>query len=1292
MFPFRSTILHEKSQLQELNSRLESYLAGVRELEKENEMLSVEIQHLRKAGGSEESHASADEIHKMRWELEELALEKARAEMQHHNLQQEIQELRNYYATEQMLHKNIRQEVKAHQKMLQQIEGTNASLEGIIFQLQAEYQTLESQHEQAKWEVGEEVRRARQVLVTQSYPTTRLDFENHSLAFSEIWQENFEVCRNKIEELEAAAQQEKERTEDLNRENVLLIEEIETLKKDLEDQFILQNQMEQDFLTFQQKHGMDVEEYQREIGVLEDEKQHLASAIALNLKEQQKLMQVKMGLNLELATYRALLEAEHRKQQEIGEQLWKSRKGADTRSHRYNVMPGLTLDTLDEKLWKPSRKAVPSTFWRDAVTSNKGITSTPIPYRTSTRTIKGSFSDKDLLYTEKSSLVQNVDSSTRSRNTYRGAAGSTSVPHDPFSTMKKPQVQHKVLPKEENESGVVLPGPENVVEVVTHTSRIHATESASDNETGISENKAEPQSSSDLPTPISEMEYHDGNFRTSQSAEEEEYKRQYLKDVRAFEPGAKQLEFKADLSEMGSLISPDSYISTANHEADAEITSRYFLSDNIIEKNEEEPTTELVQEMQVKSSPESSDNRGITLSEEGSLTDDVRIRDVIETVIKPTDLGKMVSPEAAITYHIEEKEVLEDGTTKREIVIQSRSEKTVDVTDQGALQEVLNMDTKSPEMQLKGALEHLTGSETGSFIDGLLHLDIKGSETPGKVSVNVEVKEQLSKADDLPAPTVAAPLDAGAGEGAAPLDAGAGEGAAPLDAGAGEGAAPLDAGAGEGAAPLDAGAGEGAAPLDAGAGEGAAPLDAGAGEDAAPLDVGAGESDLEGTNGKHEEVLNVTMSAADFRRTMLSSSEPESQKFQERPTSFSMDETVEEVEKGEAELYGTNEQQERPQNLYGDEGTENIEQTKFTLHDSFAKELRSPCIIEESIKVPQGVQASIVKLLKEETEDPELKLKGALEQLKGAVPENLREELSLLTGEIQERSDNVSVNIKNIQQSSQRGVVTIEAEVNVSQSLDPEDFFSMEKYTEDEQDVGEIGSGLTFLNSQQEIQRLLNGKDLQMVESLNDDGRIKANTQVFKEQNIFFEPSAGDVEDAEEYSFIQGHTGYQTGSSEMEGDVSHWLQKDISKMYGEEFIHKVSDPVDSSGTLNMNVNRIMSMHASGGDSEGSMSFITQEEIAEGTDGKGLDDNVYCYEEWESGSRGELAVTDAIEEGEQQASDSELMQYSTSPKVLTNRRVVVSESITQVVHGEQDNGVTYLDEDQLVIFSQSDDEP
>lgn len=260
MFPFKATILQERSQLQELNCRLGSYLAGVRELERENEELRVEIGRLRQAGAREGSRSHAEEMTRTRWEVEELALERARAEMQRCHLQREIQELRDYLLTEQTRHSKRRQELEAHHQTLQQMDATNTSLEGVISQLQGEYSALEAQHQRDMGEVEKELRRGSQVLVTQR--PSPIDLENHSLAFTEIWQENLEVYRHNIEELEATGLQDEARWEEFQRENGLLLRDVEILQNELEEQCVLQSQLEEDFLTVQQTHGEEVDGYQ----------------------------------------------------------------------------------------------------------------------------------------------------------------------------------------------------------------------------------------------------------------------------------------------------------------------------------------------------------------------------------------------------------------------------------------------------------------------------------------------------------------------------------------------------------------------------------------------------------------------------------------------------------------------------------------------------------------------------------------------------------------------------------------------------------------------------------------------------------------------------------------------------------------------------------------------------------------------------------------------------------------------------------------------------------------------
>ncbi|XP_020388040.2 synemin-like isoform X2 [Rhincodon typus] len=1223
MFPFKSTMLDEKSQLQDLNHRLESYLSKVRQLEQENQRLITEIQHLKTEKRTEERSLYVDEINKMRWELEELTFEKSKAEMQRCKLWQEIQELQKHHIAEQTDFKNINQQLAEHEKVLQQTETGNASLEAYILELRAECQTLKDQHEQAKREMREKLSRAPQLVVTQGYhtaPLTEENFEQHALTLSAMWEEGFEIYKNKIEELETAVQQDKAKGEELNRERVLLIMEIEALKKELEDQFKLQNKLEEDFLTFQQKHEMDVEEYQRAIDLLEDEKQDLISTITLNLKEQQQLIQVKMGLSLELATYRALLEGEHVKHQGIQQHLQKLRQGTDTRSHMSSVVLRPTLGTRDRKKWTPTSIKIPSSFRKDTVINKKGIIPQPRSYRIPARkTIKSSLSDDDLLYDDTSSPIQNVASSTRSINAYRDKTKFTPKTHDPQITTKEAVVQHKVFPEEiDRKSKVPLSKAVHVTDTATHTSKVIVGESDSYDKRDVScneETKIKSPGLNESPQSVSEVQNWDFNRRPAETINEEQHETEATKEVIAVKSMPKDLDIKVDISNMRPPITPDGYTHTIDQEASAEFT-KYFQVDNTIEENKKEPMLE-TEEIGMKiNAGKSEDNQGIAICKDNEpLANNINTGDFLQTDIKSIDLAKLnVSPESDITYHIEEKEVLDDGKTKREIIIQSRREEIVEMGDESTLKEMLNVDAKSPELQVKGALEHLTGSKTENVMDGLLSLGLKGRQAPGKVSVSVEMGEQtlerFEETDDFP--TTA---------------------------------------------------------------------------DTFPLTLGAEDIDYEGKDGRCEEVLNITMTAADFRKTMLSNTEP---LLQSSPGILSSNEKAHEMTKEKAELFGTNITEMGLHYPQSNEDSENVKQITVTQQDTLSKELSSPCLIEESIRVPQGVQTSIVELLTEETEDPKLKLKGALQQLKEVVPESLRDELSVLTRDSQDQSDNISVNIKHVQQSSQSGVVTIEAEVNVSQSLDPEDFYSMD--TGDEENTDNLESRLNNLNTQEKIQELLSAGGLKAVDTLHDDDGIKIKVRSINEEPVPLpEAKTRDGTDAGEYTSSQYHRGGLTvhevsQSSEIEDDLSDqstFFQKRTGQMDREEFFHGVLDPENSSETFQMNINPVTSIQTSGGDSGRGMTFITQQhETAEGIDERRPEGNVYWCEELESENRGghEVSVTDADEE-DLQTYDPELMQYSVSPNALAKPRIVASEGNTQVVYSEQKVVVTHFDEGQ-----------
>uniref|UniRef100_A0A4X2KH61 Synemin n=1 Tax=Vombatus ursinus TaxID=29139 RepID=A0A4X2KH61_VOMUR len=92
-------------------------------------------------------------------------------------------------------------------------------------------------------------------------------------------------------------------------------------------------------------------------------------------------------------------------------------------------------------------------------------------------------------------------------------------------------------------------------------------------------------------------------------------------------------------------------------------------------------------------------------------------------------------------------------------------------------------------------------------------------------------------------------------------------------------------------------------------------------------------------------------------------------------------------------------------------------------------------VIEKEIKIPHEFQTSIKEL---SSKDPKHQLVETIGQLEESLPESVREELSVLTKESQGDAGNISV--KKFEKTTDGGSVTIVAEVNLSKTLDANQF------------------------------------------------------------------------------------------------------------------------------------------------------------------------------------------------------------------------------------------------------------
>ncbi|KAG8012625.1 Vimentin [Nibea albiflora] len=117
---------------------------------------------------------------------------------------------------------------------------------------------------------------------------------------------------------------------------------------------------------------------------------------------------------------------------------------------------------------------------------------------------------------------------------------------------------------------------------------------------------------------------------------------------------------------------------------------------------------------------------------EKKILDSVSVEEIIEKVIKPVNLE--ASGESKVRYHVEKTEQ-EDGTTKTQIVLESKVEEDLDISEDSTLDELLSQGVK------KVSLEDIKDTATGSMIKNLLS-GLQGGDTLEKKSVNVEIIEE----------------------------------------------------------------------------------------------------------------------------------------------------------------------------------------------------------------------------------------------------------------------------------------------------------------------------------------------------------------------------------------------------------------------------------------------------------------------------------------------------------------------------------------------------------------------
>ncbi|KAJ8417576.1 hypothetical protein AAFF_G00224190 [Aldrovandia affinis] len=740
MFQSRGTFENEKIELQGLNKRLVQYLSRVKQLEQENAFLITEINAVRKDRTVKWENQHMMELRELRRAADQLAFEKSRAEMEREKMWRELQKVQAMCREELEVRRNIDGDLKGCEKELHQAERTSSALEERLFQLENEYKILEDAQRREITHVRNQVcSREMPVVARQNYHApqafTTEEIEEYAQTLSDRWTENFAMYQRNIEQLEESIRADEAKLEDLVREKMQYASELKNLHSEAEKQNQLQAHLEEQLMNMEDSCQMEFNQYQVVMDELEEERRALANAISEKLRDHQELMQVKMGLSMELAAYRALLEAESK-----DVLVWTEKYSREAPRRKDVKMPARSYTRGSSTLLQDARRHPP--------------TSTAFNVR----------------YTEPISTVRmsSASSQPRSYDVKSTAASATSLRDNRNTSARKDLLSFTTSSRATTRSAKpAIPDAEKRAKTAEEMP-VRSKEVSQDLAKGSvrSQQSGSSPGSGAGPSPTSPAMKPNAEEASGRSVRvvsppmmslisdvKEDVKRQ-IKDVKVIKVDTNEHKLETGVSKVATNHGGEEARSYADWSQNVTAGTWGRFGENQSEGRDSDEA-----QMEAERDFDDANVEAEMFPSEQKVLDSISMEDIIEKFMRPAGLDTKLtsSPDSKVTYHVEKTEE-EDGTTKTKIVLQSKVEEDLDMGDESALEELLCKEVKTI------ALEDIKGTPTGDMIENLLSLGFQGAGTDlSNKSVNVEIIEEPvedysdEESEGKPAPKVAQP-------------------------------------------------------------------------------------------------------------------------------------------------------------------------------------------------------------------------------------------------------------------------------------------------------------------------------------------------------------------------------------------------------------------------------------------------------------------------------------------------------------------------------------------------------
>ncbi|XP_018412051.1 PREDICTED: keratin, type I cytoskeletal 19-like [Nanorana parkeri] len=307
---------NEKETMRILNDRLASYLEKVRSLEEENAHLEKKIRDWYDTNHPQMlpdfSHYFA-EMEELQRKISSTSLDNASITLQIDNARLAADDFRNKYEMERQLRCSVEADVNGLRLLLEELNRDICNLQAQVGNLQEELQQMRRNHEeevnalqaQLGARVSVEMNAAPSADMNRALSEIREQYEN---LMERNLREVETIFRQRIEELNRNVASGSEQLQSVQTEVIDLNRTVQTLEIELQSQMSMKSALENTLAETEATFGAQLAQLQCLINSVESQLAQVRSDLERQNQEYRILMDQKTHLEMEIATYKRLLD------------------------------------------------------------------------------------------------------------------------------------------------------------------------------------------------------------------------------------------------------------------------------------------------------------------------------------------------------------------------------------------------------------------------------------------------------------------------------------------------------------------------------------------------------------------------------------------------------------------------------------------------------------------------------------------------------------------------------------------------------------------------------------------------------------------------------------------------------------------------------------------------------------------------------------------------------------------------------------------------------------------------